>query len=134
MKNWNIGRRIGLSSGILVALLLAVGGSSYYVLSNIRQTTETDLRAEKMPGIIYSSEMMGYMLRGYIRIFMAASSPTPELREQHLAHARDYDDKVAAAIDHYETAITDKEDRANFNQMKALGAQYATLRAEYVLL
>jgi methyl-accepting chemotaxis protein len=134
MKNWNIGKRIGLCSAILIALLLAVGISSYYVLSNIRQTTETDLRAEKIPGVIHSGEMTTYMLRGYLRILMAVESPTPELRDANLADAQAYYDKVTAAAENYEAAIADKEDRANFDQVKSLGAQYTAARGEYAAL
>jgi methyl-accepting chemotaxis protein len=134
MRNWKIGKRIALSSAILLVLLLTVGTSSYYVLSNISKTTETDLRSEKIPGIIHSGEMTSYMLRGYLRILMAVESPTPELRDENLVHAREYDDKVATAIQQYEKVITDPEDRANFDQVKALGTQYDTLRAEYVTL
>ena len=134
MKNWKIGKRIALSSGILLALLLAVGLSSYYVLTNIRKTTETDLRDQKIPGIIYSGEMTEQMLRGYIRTLLAADSPTPELRDHNLAKSQENGDSLATALDHYQAAITDKEDRANFDQLKALGVQYATARGEYIAL
>ena len=134
MKNWNIGKRIGLTSAILIALLLAVGLTAYFALSNIRTTTETELRTQKVPGIIHSSEMTSLMLRGYLRILFAQESLTPELRDENLAAAEAYYDKVNTAAESYEAAIADKEDRANFDKLKELGKQYAVERADYVVL
>jgi methyl-accepting chemotaxis protein len=134
MKNWNIGQRIATSSAILLALLLAVGASSYIVLSNIRKTTETDLRSQKIPGIVHSGEMTSLMLRGYLRILFAVESTTPELRDENLAAAEAYYDKVNTAAESYEAAIADKDDRVNFDKVKDLGKLYATERAGYVAL
>ena len=134
MKNWNIGKRIGLTSAILIALLLAVGLTAYFALSNIRKTTETELRAQKVPGIVHSSEMTSLMLRGYLRILFAVEAATPELRDENLAASDAYYDKVNTAADSYEAAIADKEDRANFDKAKELGKQYAVQRIGYVAL
>jgi len=134
MKNWNIGKRIGLTSAILIALLLAVGLTAYFALSNIRKTTETELRAQKVPGIIHSSEMTSLMLRGYLRILFAVEAATPELRDEDLAGAESYYDKVNTAADNYEAAIADKEDHNNFAKAKELGKQYAVQRTGYVAL
>ena len=134
MKNWNIGKRIGLTSAILIALMLAVGLTAYFALSNIRTTTETELRTQKVPGIIHSSEMTSLMLRGYLRILFAQESATPELRDENLAASEAYYDKVNAAAESYDAAIAEKEDRANFDKAKDLGKQYAVERVEYVAL
>ena len=134
MKNWNIGKRIGLTSTILIALLLGVGLTAYFALSNIRKTTETELAAQKVPGIIHSSEMTSLMLRGYLRILFAQEAATPELRDEHLAIAESYYDKVSKAADSYEAAIVDQEDRANFDKAKEFGKQFAVQRTAYVAL
>jgi methyl-accepting chemotaxis protein len=134
MKNWNIGQRIALSSAILLVLLLGVGAASFYGFTNIRRTTETDLRDQKMPGIIYAGEMTEKLLRGHIRVLLAADSPTPELRDQNLAKGQENVEGATAAIENYQSVITDKEDRANFDQLKVLGAQYASLRTAYIAL
>jgi methyl-accepting chemotaxis protein len=134
MKNWNIGKRIGLTSAILIALLLGVGLTAYFALFNIRNTTETELRSQKIPGIVHSSEMTSLMLRGYLRILFAQESATPELRDENLAASGAYYDKVNAAGENYEAAIAEKEDRANFDKAKDLGKEYATQRAGYVAL
>jgi methyl-accepting chemotaxis protein len=74
------------------------------------------------------------MLRGYIRTLLAADSATPELRDHNLTKGQDNTDNLATALEHYQAAITDKEDRANFDQLKVLGAQYAAARGEYIAL
>jgi methyl-accepting chemotaxis protein len=65
---------------------------------------------------------------------MAADSATPEARDANLAKGQKNDLETAAAIARYEAAITDKDDRANFDQLKSLEAQYVAAQNEFTAL
>jgi len=134
MNNWTIGKRIIANNLILIALLLTVGTVAYLSLGRLEKFATARLRDDAIPGIVYSSEMTQFALRGYIRTLVAANATDPAKRDQCLAEAEENLAKVSVAITNYEGSITSQEDRQNFEELKQKRAGYRETREAFLAL
>jgi methyl-accepting chemotaxis protein len=131
MKNWTIGRRIITGGVTLITLLLIVAGVGTTSIGSLEKYAGQRLRDDTVPGMIYMSEVGFYALRGYIRTIVAGGAPDAATREKNIEQSKANIEKVNAAMQAYEAAISAEEDRANFSQLKELRATYATVRVAY---
>jgi len=134
MKNWTIGKRIITGGAILVALLLIVGGGAIYSFSSLEKYAAARLRDDAVPGMVYSSDMAEFALRGYIRTIMAGNAADPAKRDLFITQAEENLAKVTAAMTNYEASITSAEDRRNFEELKQKRADYRSVREAYLAL
>jgi methyl-accepting chemotaxis protein len=134
MKKWTIGRSIVTGGSILIALLLLVGGIAYSSLTRLENFAGNRLRDDAVPGIVYSSEAVEYSLRQNIWTIMAGNAPDEVKRAKYLAQAEVCAAKIGTAITNYAAAMTQAEDRQNFQELSKRMAEYSRVSADYITI
>jgi methyl-accepting chemotaxis protein len=130
MKNWTIGNRITFCTGVLCALLAAVGGLVWHSLGGIRADARA-LQDDVMPGTIISSEIGALNTQTFIRTQLL-------LQDLSLSERAVVKEEIAAlsaqsseTIRKYEATIAAGEDRALYGQMNEARAAYRERRAKF---
>jgi methyl-accepting chemotaxis protein len=134
MKSWTIGKRITTGNAILIALLLIVGGVASTSLSRLENFAGAHLRDDAIPGIVYCSQMAEYAMRAQIRTLMAGSTTDSSKRSLYLSQMEQIATQVSTAFTNYEGAITQAEDRRNFEDLLKKRDDYRATREDYLAL
>jgi len=134
MKNWTIGKKIIAGISTLLFLLAIVGVVAITGLTRLENFAAAHLRDDAIPGIVYMGDVAQFGLRGYIRTLVASNAVTPAARDKALAQADENITKATEALQKYEEAITNQEDRRNFELLKEKRAVYRSARQTYIAL
>ena len=133
MKNWTIGKRIVSLSGLLLALLVAIGATGYLSLRTVRGEA-VQIRDDNVAGLVSCGLLSTTMQNSFIRTLLAGQAASPEERERLITEQESFSAKTSAAVDDYERSVFEDEDRRLFNAVKSLRADYGELRAKYYVL
>lgn len=134
MKNWTISKRIFLGGLVMLTALVLVGGEAIMSLTRIRAEAVNGLKNDAIPGIVEMATITDYALRVQIRALMAGNAPDATERDKDLELLATNIQKISEAMARYEAAISNDEDRRNFDQLKKLRVAYSAERDNYLAL
>jgi methyl-accepting chemotaxis protein len=134
MKKWTIGRRIITGGAALVALLLISGGVTVTALNHLETFAGSRLRDDAVTGITYSADMSARASSSYISALLACDITDPVKRDASMALSDADEAKAGEAMKHYEDAITNEDDRKNFETLMHRRAIFSDARATYFSL
>jgi methyl-accepting chemotaxis protein len=134
MKNWTIGRRIITGGAAVLALLLGVGGIAILALDHLETFAGTRMRDDAITGITYSADMSARASSSYINALMACDITDATKRAASIAQSDTDEAKAGEAMKQYEDAISNAEDRKNFESLVQKRALFTDARATYFSL
>jgi methyl-accepting chemotaxis protein len=133
MKNWTIYTRVLALGTLFGVLLLFQAGVSISGLSGMRHDINT-IRANTLPGSVYSSEIMLNALSAQVRVLMADQAETPDQRDRFLSQKDDFTAKSFSAMTNYQATLATDEDAKLFEELKAKRAASIEKQDKYVAL
>jgi methyl-accepting chemotaxis protein len=132
-STWTIGRRIKFGGGVLCALVALVGGIAWHSLGAIRANAVL-IKGDVMPGLIQSGGLAAEQANNFIRSTLYAKAATPEERAKWRQAMDVGSQKISTYLSAYEASITTPEDRANFEQLKAVRERNRSLCETFIKL
>jgi methyl-accepting chemotaxis protein len=134
MKHWTIAKRFTFSSVVQFALLILVGAAGVLSLFEIERLAKSSLQDDAMPGIIYAADASANILQEQVATLMAVNERDPEEREKYFTEIGTHIKKISFALKAYEPAISEDEDRVNFEKLKKQADTYRAERDAYFAL
>jgi methyl-accepting chemotaxis protein len=133
MKNWSIGRRVSITCGVLLGLMLVAGVAGTLGIRKGASSIEL-MMSDSAMGLEALANIRGAVgeLRGD-----AMASPVPGLemiRAKNLEGVAKLRKTIPEALDAYEKTITADEDRILFNKIKAAAGPYLDTCARFATL
>lgn len=134
MGDWTIGKRIIAGGVALVGLLLVVGGVAVTTLGHLQSLAGARMRDDAITGVTFSADMSAFASRSYINAFMAGEPAGAPERDECMKQSLADEEKVGETMKLYEAAITDGDDRRNFESLTQLRSLYMRACATYFSL
>jgi len=131
MKNWTIGQRIALISGVLIVLLSIVGTAATLGLRTLGSNAK-GMQVDAVPAITSMAEVCERLLYAQVQCVMALNAPTPEALNQCISEVNQQSAAAREALTKYEPTIYLEDDRANYNELTVIRGKYLETRTAYL--
>jgi methyl-accepting chemotaxis protein len=122
-RNLKIGSKLLTAFAVVVGLTALLGIVASTRLLDIKREAD-ELLTSYVPGLVYISKISEASARYRREVTMHAVAESPSVKAEAEANAREGRAQMMAALDAYEAAITDPEDRKNFAELKRLNGEY----------
>jgi methyl-accepting chemotaxis protein len=134
MRNWTIGKRIIVCSGILIAMLLLVGAIASTAILSARHFIKEEIIGNAVPCIITMADANALTLRSQLQAVYAGNSEDADEIEKDIGRSTELLAEADKALQAYEPTIVCDEDRGNYEALKQKKAGYQNERAAYLTL
>ena len=134
MRNWTIGKRIILGGSFLMLCFFIVVAITIVSLGRLEKFATNRLRDDAVPGIVYCSEIAQHTMQSHVSALMAGAAQETSVRDRFIVDVHENVKTVLEAMKSYEAAITQDEDRKNFEELKQVRLTYAAQRDAYLEL
>ncbi len=128
-----IGKRITLGFAIVIAIPLLLGAFAYVQTAAIKTSVKT-VADDAMPGTILAGEMNGTIRRSIALIYRSILETDAKGIALVDAQTKEGIDALNKAMNEYEKAITQSDDRANFQKFGNTLEKYRKCRDEILVL
>jgi len=134
MRNWTIGKRIIVCSGVLVAMLLMVGGVASSAIFSARHFIREEICENAVPCIITMADANAFTLRSQMQMICAGTADDAGEIEKNISQSSELLVEADKALKTYEPTIVCDEDQRNYEALKQKKARYLDARAAYLAM
>jgi methyl-accepting chemotaxis protein WspA len=123
MKDWTIRRRIVVSFGVILALILIMGGISFWELQRIKETSRA-LHTDSLPGLSYDSALQSALIENYLLTERYARLEDRAAIDRLALELADNRAQIDSLMTRIESTVLTATDRGLVEQLKASLAAY----------
>src|SRR4051794_27857647 len=123
MNNWTVRRRILISFGLILILMLFMGSVAYVYLEHIRLEAE-DIQKDSLPGLHFSNRIMNAWTTNFMLMFEHALQEHKDDIRNIESKFQANDASIESLISKYEATIFDENARIQFDAFKNLRSEY----------
>ncbi len=129
MKNLNIRQRIIASFAIILAIMIVMGGVTYFKLAQI-EGEAIKMQTDTLPGLYFSSQIKNSWLTNYALTQEQISEEDPAAIHNVDLQIHANWVQLNAVIKRYEDALYQAKDQENFRRFKTLVEPYANIQEQ----
>jgi flagellin len=127
MKQLTIAQRITISTGVLVALLLALAGFARFEFTQV-EAVSTEITGSNIPGIVGAGEFAYLANANRVSLVEFVFNPDPAARAELRRRIETYAKDINRTLDTYEAAIHTEKDAQLFARVREARAAFAAGR------
>ncbi|MGE0039709.1 MAG: methyl-accepting chemotaxis protein [Vicinamibacterales bacterium] len=133
MQNWTLGKRLAIGFGAVVIVVLAVGSYAIVELNAVRAAAMRIVN-DSLPGTALSGEVAAAAKDNHLALLEMLDAPDAAAVARHRATMQATSQTIGSSLEKYASTITQPDDRAIFDAIAKVRADYLAERDQVIAL